>query len=168
MNPLDIFICFYQIISLLSHTDFTKLTKTASQKARSCRLCRVPTNRMASTSVASALREICVKINHLTEEKRAVFIMRIPCWREIGASHPYRTHLWRPLGLSYAVSATKGMVYNHIPLSGGHWQIETGKAFSAITSPHPDSRDHPRESALRAGPPHRSPYRAIRHGKDIQ
>ena len=69
MNPLDIFINFYQIISLLSHTDFTKLTKTASQKARSCRLCRVPTNRMASTSVASALRElreICVKISHLT------------------------------------------------------------------------------------------------------
>ena len=56
-------------------------------------------------------------------------IMRFPCWREFEASYPYRTHLWRSLGLSYAVSANKGMVYNHIPLSGGHWQIETGKAF---------------------------------------
>ena len=44
------------------------LTKVASLKARSCRLCRVFTNRMASTSVASAfreIREICVKIKYL-------------------------------------------------------------------------------------------------------
>ena len=65
IDPLYIFINFYQIISLLSHTDFTKLTKTASLKARSCRLCRVFTNRMVSTSVASDLREICVKIKCL-------------------------------------------------------------------------------------------------------
>ena len=34
MIPLDIFINFYQIISLLSHTDFTKLTKNASLHSR--------------------------------------------------------------------------------------------------------------------------------------
>ena len=68
INLLDAAIYFPQIISLLPHADLTNLTKTASLKARSCRLCRVFTNRMASTSVASALREIreiCVKIKCL-------------------------------------------------------------------------------------------------------
>ena len=68
INLLDAAIYFSQIISLLPHTNLTNLTKTASLKARSCRLCRVFTNRMASTSVASALREIreiCVKIKCL-------------------------------------------------------------------------------------------------------
>ena len=65
---LDAAIYFSQVISLLPHTNLTNLTKTASLKARSCRLCRVFTNRMASTSVSSALREIreiCVKIKCL-------------------------------------------------------------------------------------------------------
>ena len=68
INLLDAAIYFSHIISLLPHTNLTNLTKTASLKARSCRLCRVFTNRMASTSVASALREIRVirvRINHL-------------------------------------------------------------------------------------------------------
>ena len=63
--------CFFQIISILSHADLTNLTKAASLKARSCRLCRVFTIRMASTSVASALREIreiCVRIKFLWEK----------------------------------------------------------------------------------------------------
>ena len=34
MNPLDIFINFYQIISLLSHTNLTNLTKNASLHSR--------------------------------------------------------------------------------------------------------------------------------------
>ena len=63
--------CFFQIIRILSHADLTNLTKAASLKARSCRLCRVFTIRMASTSVASALREIreiCVRIKILWEK----------------------------------------------------------------------------------------------------
>ena len=70
INLLDAAIYFSQIICILPHTNLANLTKAASQKARSCRLRRVFTNRMASTSVASALREICeicVKINHLCE-----------------------------------------------------------------------------------------------------
>ena len=66
INLLDAAIYFSQIISLLPHTNLTNLTNTASLKARSCRLCRVFTNRMASTSVASEIREIreiCVKSN---------------------------------------------------------------------------------------------------------
>ena len=62
---------FSQIINLLPHADLTNLTKAASLKARSCRLCRVFTIRMASTSVASALREIreiCVRIKFLWEK----------------------------------------------------------------------------------------------------
>ena len=40
INLLDAAIYFSQIISLLPHTNLTNLTKTASLKARSCRLCR--------------------------------------------------------------------------------------------------------------------------------
>ena len=59
---------FSRIINDLFHADFANLTKAASQKARSCRLRRVFTHRMASTSAASALREIreiCVRIKCL-------------------------------------------------------------------------------------------------------
>ena len=66
-------ICFSQIINILFHTDLTNLTKAASHKARSCRLCRVFAHRMASTSAASALceiREICVRIIYLCEKEQ--------------------------------------------------------------------------------------------------
>ena len=68
MNQIELNICFSQIINILFHTDFTNLTKAASHKARSCRLCRVFAHRMASTSAASALceiREICLRIKYL-------------------------------------------------------------------------------------------------------
>ena len=41
MNSSTITTCFFQIIRILSHADLTNLTKAASLKARSCRLCRV-------------------------------------------------------------------------------------------------------------------------------
>ena len=79
MNQIELNIRFSQIINILFHTDFTNLTKAASHKARSCRLCRVFAHRMASTSAASVLceiafgpfgrrtpfREICVRIKYL-------------------------------------------------------------------------------------------------------
>ena len=97
MNQIEFDMIFSQIINDLFHADLANLTKAASHKARSCRLRRVFTYRMASTSAASALREIreiCVRIKCLCGKEQLnsnfqksslyYFIMRFPCCAETG------------------------------------------------------------------------------------
>ena len=80
MIPLDIFIYFYQAISLLSHTDFTKRVrrpkglKAISRKThRYTRVCHPAANTRHSRQARAKrraiceIREICVKISHLRD-----------------------------------------------------------------------------------------------------
>ena len=73
----------------------------------------------------------CAAVNR-TAIKNEVVKTFVRTWREIEATHLYIIAYMSTLGLSYAVSANKGMVYNHIPLIGGHWQMKTGKDFSVL------------------------------------